>query len=120
MASLAQLPLRWRERAAALDRYAPGAGVALREAAVELESALQTVEEVRSARVERAEEFVLSQLADPTRRHTTSELRTAARGRRISNAALARALKVLGAQSTIRFDLEARGAKHWHLARSGE
>jgi hypothetical protein len=118
MSALAQLPPRWRDRAAALDRYAPGAGVALREAATELEAAMQIAEEASNASAERAEEFVLAQLADPALRLTTSELRTAARGRRISNSNLARALRVLSSSGAIGFEPGPRGAKRWHLVRS--
>src|SRR4051812_20202245 len=112
-ASLAQLPALWRERAASLDRYASGAGVALREAAGELETALHRAEATGEARVARVEEFVLTQLADRSRKLTTSELRGAARGQHISNANLGRAIRSLRSRRAIAFEPGMRGARLW-------
>ena len=113
--TVAQLPHRWRERAAALDRYAPGAGVAFREAAQELETVLETAESASNKTIERVEAFILAQLGRDSRRLTTSELRAIGHGRRISHANLSHALRSLSSRHAISYEPGPRGAKRWYL-----
>ena len=84
---------------------------AMRQVADQLEKALQESSVVRSATVEEAKKFVLATVRERPQQLSTSALRRLARGRRLSNEALSRAIDTLHREGILSFTPGARGSR---------
>lgn len=91
-----------------------------RRAIDDAESALRSSGIVQSATVDKAMAFVLETVRDRPRELSTSALRRLARGRRLSNEALSRAIDALHREGTINYERGARSSRLWYVVNVGE
>ena len=91
-----------------------------RRAIDQVEAGLHSSSIVRSSTIDKAKAFVLEAVREQPQSLSTSALRRLARGRRLSNEAVSRALQALRDEGTLMFVGGARSSRLWYLTDSSQ